>query len=142
MMPFMSLFSRVFGAPTEASLGARGERAAERHLRRIGYHILERGCRSKVGEIDLVALVGDTVVLVEVKTRRSDERGTPAEAVGKVKQRRLTQAALGYLKARKLLEHRARFDVVAIMWPKGDRRPRIDHFQNAFEPTGFGQFFS
>lgn len=136
------LVARIIGRESDNSLGMRGERAAARYLRRQGYRILERGCRSKVGEIDLVALDGDTIVLVEVKTRRSAERGTPAEAVGYVKQRRLTRAALGYLKARSLLEQRARFDVVAVTWPADAKRPVIDHFRSAFEPTAVGQFFS
>jgi putative endonuclease len=138
----MGLLARIFGKRDGGSLGRRGERAAERFLRGKGYRILDRGCRSRVGEIDLVALEGRTIVLVEVKTRRSGEGGTPAEAVGQEKQRRLTRAALGYLKARNLLEQRARFDVVAVTWPEGSRRPVIDHFQNAFEPSGTGQFFS
>lgn len=138
----MGLFARIFGRSREGSLGKRGERAAARYLRAKGYRILDRGCRSRVGEIDLVALEGDTIVLVEVKTRRSGEFGTPAEAVGRLKQRRLTRAGLGYLKARNLLEQRARFDVVAVTWPEGDRRPVIDHVPNAFEPCGIGQFFS
>lgn len=138
----MGLLARLFGERTDGSLGSRGERAAARFLRGKGYRILERGCRSRVGEIDLVALEGRTIVLVEVKTRRSDKGGTPAEAVGHEKQRRLTRAALGYLKARNLLEQRARFDVVAVTWPEGSRRPVIDHFQNAFESQGTGQFFS
>jgi putative endonuclease len=138
----MGFLERIFGRGKDGPLGSRGERAAERFLRQRGYQILERGCRSKLGEIDLVALEGDTIVLVEVKTRRSDESGTPAEAVGPMKQRRLTRAALGYLKARNLLEQRARFDVVAVTWPDGDRKPVIEHFPNAFEPTGIGQFFS
>jgi putative endonuclease len=111
-------------------------------LKRRGYTILDHGCRSKVGELDLVALDGQTVVLVEVKARRTGEHGSPAEAVGPAKQRRLTRAALAYLKARNLLEQRARFDVVAVTWSDGQSRPRIDHFQNAFEPAGTGQFFS
>jgi putative endonuclease len=137
----MGFLSRIFGRRTGGSLGSRGERVAERFLRGKGYRILDRGCRSRVGEIDLVALDGETIVLVEVKTRRRGDGGAAAEAVGPVKQRRLTRAALGYLKARNLLEVRARFDVVAVTWPEDDRQPVIDHFPNAFEPGGSGQFF-
>ena len=54
----------------------------------------------------------------------------------------MTQAALGYLKANRLLEYSARFDVVAITWPADSRKPKIEHFRNAFAPVGSGQFFS
>jgi len=89
-----------------------------------------------------VAVDGRTVVFVEVKTRRSHTAGSPAEAVGPEKQRRLTRAALVFLKAHGLLEHASRFDVVAVTWPKETRRPTIEHFRNAFAAVGRGQMFS
>lgn len=138
----MGVLARLFDRADDGSLGSRGEKAAARYLKRQGYRIVDRGCRLKVGEIDLVALDGETVVLVEVKTRRSNHRGMPSEAVDPVKQRRLTRAGLVYLKSRNLLEQRARFDVVAVIWPDGDRHAIIEHMQNAFEPPGSGQFFS
>lgn len=119
-------------------LGDRGERAAACYLRQQGFRILVRGYRTALGEIDLIARDGDTVVFVEVKARR---RGEPAEAVTLEKQRRLTLAALQFLKKNKLLEHPARFDVVTVVWPDDRRPPTIEHFRNAFEPPGRGQFF-
>jgi len=119
-----------------ASLGQRGERAAARHLKRKGYRIVARGARSGLGELDLVAVDGRTVVFVEVKTRGSQDGGHPSEAVDAAKQRRLTRLALGFLKRRGLLECSARFDIVAVTWPAGQRRPTIEHFPNAFEATG------
>jgi len=124
------------------SLGQRGERAAERFLRRKGYKIVARRERGRLGELDLVAVDGRTVVFIEVKTRTSHSAGHPAEAVGADKQQRLTRLALGYLKRHGLLEHKARFDVVAVTWPDDARHPHIDHFQNAFEAVGRGQMFS
>ena len=126
----------------EKTLGGRGEAAAARHLKRLGYRIAARGDRSKLGEIDLVAVDGRTVVFVEVKTRQSDEEGHPAEAVNPAKQRRLTQLAVTFLKRHGLLEYPARFDVVAVTWPEGSRRPAIEHFKNAFEAVGRGEFYS
>ncbi|MBX7166761.1 MAG: YraN family protein [Pirellulales bacterium] len=122
-------------------LGRRGERAAARYLRRLGYKIVAQGDRSRPGELDLVAVDGRTVVFVEVKTRSSHRRGHPAEAVGPEKQRRLARLALVYLKAHGLLACAARFDVVAVTWPAG-RRPSIEHFRNAFSPPGRGQLYS
>ena len=124
------------------SLGQRGEDAAARFLRRLGYKIVGRGDRDKLGELDIVAVDHRTVVFVEVKTRQSPDLGPPEEAVDLRKQRRLTRLALGYLRRHGLLEHAARFDVVALTWPPDERRPHIEHFINAFEATDRGQMFS
>src|SRR5215210_5904700 len=114
-------------------LGDRGEREAARFLRRQGFRILVRGYRAPQGEIDLIARDGGTLVFIEVKSRR---RGTPAEAVTPEKQKRLTLAALHFLKRHGLLEQRCRFDVVAIVWPEGRATPEIEHFPAAFEAVG------
>ena len=119
-------------------LGDRGERAAARFLRKRGMRILRRGYRTDHGEIDLIARDGDTLVFVEVKARR---RGQPAEAVTTEKQRRLTLAALHFLKRYGLLETRTRFDVVAILWPDDGAEPEIEHIRDAFEARGRGQLF-
>jgi putative endonuclease len=124
------------------SLGQRGEAAAARYLKRIGYRILARHVDLPLGELDIIAVDGRTIVFVEVKTRTSDGAGRPAEAIDSRKEQRMTQAALAYLKRNGLLRHAARFDVVAVNWPKSSRRPLIEHYQNAFSPVGAGQFFS
>lgn len=123
-------------------LGRRGEIAAVRFLRKLGYIVIATSDRHLLGELDMVAVDGRTIVFVEVKTRRSHDKGHPAEAVDANKQRQLTRLALAFLRRHDLLEHAARFDVVAITWPKEQRKPTIEHFQNAFEPTGKGQMFS
>ncbi len=119
-------------------LGDRGEREAARFLRRAGLKVLLRGYRTSEGEIDLIARDGETLVFVEVKSRRA---GSPAEAVTPEKQRRLTLAALHFLKRHHLLEQRCRFDVVAIVWPEGRHPASIEHLRNAFEAVGRGQMF-
>mgnify|MGYP002628066016 FL=1 len=103
--------------------------------------ILARQFSTKWGELDLICLDGDTVVFVEVKTRKSDEYGHPTEAVTKKKQQNLTKAALYWLKKKGLLEHRARFDVVSVVWPEGAKTPTIEHFINAFDAADLGQMF-
>lgn len=123
-------------------LGSRGERRAATFLAKNGMQILARRVANQFGEIDLVTLEGDTVVFVEVRTRQSWDTGHPAESVTPVKQRRLTRAALAFLKQNGLLEHRSRFDVVAVTWPGGEQSPQIDHYKNAFEPAEKGQFFA
>lgn len=99
--------------------------------------VVERGLRLPSGELDLIAFDGETLVFVEVKTRRSTSRGTPALAVDRKKQARMTRAAVHYLKSRKLMGRRARFDVVAIVWPDGGSEPKIEHLRNAFEARDF-----
>jgi putative endonuclease len=123
-------------------LGNRGERAAIRFLRKQGYRILHRQYRNRIGEIDIVAKDGNGIVFVEVKTRTSVAAGNPVEAVTLSKQKQLTKLALSYLKRYGLLEHAARFDVIAIVWPKDAAKPEITHYCNAFEPVGSGQMFS
>lgn len=125
----------------EESLGRKGEAAAARFLRRSGYRILARGDALLGGEIDLVALDGRAVVFVEVKTRRAAEAGHPAEAVDADKQRRLTRVAVLWLRRHHMLDRPARFDVVAVTWPEDARKPRIEHFRNAFEASGLDQFY-
>jgi putative endonuclease len=123
-------------------LGRRGEDAAARYLRKCGYAIVAKGHRDNVGELDLVAVDGRTVVFIEVKTRASHDAGHPADAVDLAKQRRLTRLALSYMKRHDLLECAARFDVVAVTWPDGRGKPKIEHFQNAFEAVGMDGLFS
>jgi len=134
-----SWLSQQFGP---RSLGERGERYAARYLRRLGYHIVGQRVDMGAGELDIVAVDGRTVVFVEVKTRTSDAAGTPTDAIDDPRQHRLTRAALAYLKSHGLLEHAARFDVVAVTWPDGVRIPNIEHIRDAFPATGRGQFFS
>ena len=123
-------------------LGSRGERRAASYLAKHGFQVVARGVTNQFGEIDLVTLDGDTIVFVEVRTRRSLDAGHPAESVTPEKQARLTRAALAFLKQKKLLDRRSRFDVVALLWPDGVREPQIEHYKNAFEPAGHGQFYS
>lgn len=132
---------RLAGWRREKSLGERGEDAAARYLKRRGYIIVARGARDDLGELDLVAVDGRTLVFVEVKTRRNLDTGHPADAVDDRKQQRLTRLALAYLKRHDLLGAQARFDVVAITWPEGKQTPQIEHFINAFEAAGAGQMF-
>ena len=117
-------------------LGDRGERAAARHLRGRGMRVITRGYRTAGGEIDLIAREGRTLVFVEVKTRR---QGNPAEAVTPDKQRRITLAALHFLRRHHLQDYPCRFDVVTVLWPDDGRPPTISHITNAFEPPGRAQ---
>src|SRR5260370_13693920 len=76
--------------------GRRGENLAARHLRRRGYRILVRNFRAAGAEIDLVAMVRETLVFVEVKARQGTSMGEPAQAVGERKRERILRAAAVY----------------------------------------------
>src|SRR4051794_28103460 len=139
LTPIRERFQSLF---TRQPLGRRGEDAAARHLKKLGYTIVARGQRDNIGEIDLIAVDGRTIVFIEVKTRTSHDAGHPADAVDDKKQQRLTRLALSYMKRHDLLECSARFDVVAVTWPNAQGQPVIEHFQNAFETVGFDGMFS
>lgn len=111
--------------------GRQGEDLAAAWLAEAGYRIIERNYRCLFGEIDIVAQDGDTLVFVEVKSRRSGAFGAPELAVGIEKQRKISRISLHYL-AEKGWSHRpARYDVVAVrLQPEG---PRIELIRNAFE---------
>jgi putative endonuclease len=122
--------------------GTRSERAAARYLRWQGFRIVARNVFTPHGEIDLVALDGQTVVFVEVRSTESEDTARPAESVDGKKQSRLTEAALDFLRRRRLLDHSARFDVLILAWPAGQREPMIEHYRQAFEAAGRWQMYS
>jgi putative endonuclease len=122
--------------------GTRSERAAARFLRRLGYRILARNYSCPHGELDLIALEGRCLVFVEVRSTGSDDLDRPAASVDDAKQRRLTRLALYYLQEHRLLDYAARFDVLALSWPDGQREPRIVHYRQAFEAIGRFQMYS
>lgn len=124
------------------SLGNRGEIVAARFLERLGYRIIERQLRNKFGELDLVAIHDDVVVFVEVKTRSTLAAGHPTEAITPAKQRKITRSALAYLKQRRWLERRVRFDVIAVVWSGNEALPETQHYVGAFESGDTGQMYS
>jgi putative endonuclease len=117
-------------------LGRKGEHRAAAFLKKKGLRIVGRGVANRCGEIDLIALDGETIVFVEVRTRQSLDAGHPAESVTVEKQAKVTRAAVSYLKSNRLLNRHCRFDVVALVWPEGAREPKIEHYQSAFEAVG------
>src|SRR3954453_21449454 len=115
-------------------LGGRGENMAAKYLRNQGYKIIERNFRCAIGEIDIIARDGKTLVFAEVKTRVSDDPATPEEQVNSNKQHQITKAARFFLSRYGTPQPAARFDVIAIVWPQG-RDPQIRHVTDAFEAT-------
>ena len=116
---------------TSKAVGILGERLAFSYLRKRGYKILLANYVSPVGEIDLVARDGSSLVFVEVKTRRSEAMGVPAESVTFRKRRQIVKAAQYYLKEYNLFDRDCRFDVVSI-YLFSETEPRIELIQNAF----------
>ena len=114
-------------------LGRQGEREAARFLRRRSLRIVERNYRCPVGEIDLIAVDGDTLVFVEVKTRRSDRWQDPVDTVTAVKWSKVERAARYYLAGRRESDRPYRFDMVTVVWPSRGR-PIIEHLEDAFVP--------
>src|SRR3954454_7094894 len=113
------------------TLGKLGEDLACEELRRRGYAILARRYRRRGGELDIVARDGQTVVFVEVKTREGCEYGAGADAVTRIKRRRMASVALDYMARNNLVECACRFDVVSI--DVKEEQPRIELYQNAFD---------
>ena len=123
--------------------GTRSERAAARFLqRKLGYRILRRNFSCSRGELDLIALDGQCLVFVEVRSTEGEDSTRPAESVDLLKQRRLTELALIFLQRHGLLGRSARFDVVAVSWPPDQREPRIEHHADAFQPTSRFQMYT
>jgi len=134
----MRILSRVlalFGGrqlPPHLRVGVMGEAAARKHLKRQGMKFLTANFRTGRGEIDLVFRDRDCLVFVEVKTRSSEEWGRPAAAVDRERRRRLSRAALDYLRLLKNPLVKLRFDIVEVLVDT-DQVREIRHLPNAFE---------
>lgn len=134
----MKLWSRAKAFFTRPQLplhlrhGAQGERAAKKHLRRLGLKFLASNFRSERGEIDLIFRDQDCLVFIEVKTRSSEDWTRPAAAVNAQKRRHLSQCGLDYLKLLKRPQVKIRFDVVEVLLADGVVR-EIRHLPNTFQ---------
>jgi len=111
--------------------GELGERAARKHLKRLGLKCLTANFRTPRGEIDLVCRERDCLVFVEVKTRSSEEWTRPAAAVDRERRQRLTRAGLDYLRLLKNPGVKVRFDIVEVLL-EDSRVREVRHLPNAF----------
>lgn len=112
-------------------LGNQGEEIAVQYLTDKGYEILERNWRNIHKEIDIIAKDGKVLVIVEVKTRQTDEYGNPDFAVTRRKQRMLIAAANAYI-SKNNIDVETRFDIISIFFRDGE--PIIEHIEDAFLP--------
>ena len=111
-------------------LGKWGEDLAASYLERLGYTILERDWKSGHRDLDIIAQEGDTVVFVEVKTRRNRDFTDPEMAVDYQKIRHLQQAANHYIKFRHI-DNDIRFDIITVVGTMNET-PSIEHIKDAF----------
>lgn len=127
------LKSRLAGPakPEHLRRGVLGERAAKRHLRRLGLKFLTANFRSSRGEIDLIFRDHDCLVFVEVKTRSSEDWVRPAAAVNAHKRRLLSQTALDYLRRLNNPPVKMRFDIVEVLLRDG-AVGEVRHLPNTF----------
>ncbi len=114
--------------------GDLGEDAAARHLESRGFRVLDRNWRYRQWELDLVCRDRDTIVFVEVKTRRAGSMGSPGDALTAKKRARLVKAAGQYLTTNNLWDAPCRFDLAAVT--DNGTSMDVDHVENAFDLTG------
>ena len=120
--------------------GNRGEELACEILEREGYEILAAKYRYARGELDLVAMEGEILAFIEVKTRRPGSPGTPAEAVDRRKRSRMVGAARHFLYTHRITDRQCRFDVLSIIADEGGRLVRYELLRDAFWVKGGGCF--
>ena len=112
-------------------LGRRGEELALKKIKRLGYRCIARNYRCALGEVDLIAKDGDTLVFIETKTRKGASLAYAKEAIDARKRRQLSRVALAFMKANNCCEVKSRFDVVAVSL-QGNQE-RIEVIKDAFE---------
>jgi putative endonuclease len=124
------LSSEVVAMRASDALGAYGERVAAAHLVGVGMSIVERNWRCDIGEIDIVARDGDTLVVCEVKTRRGAEFGSPLEKVTSDKAERLLRLAACWIAEKGLHPPDVRIDIVGVL--RARRGPaQVEHVRGA-----------
>jgi putative endonuclease len=129
----MNLLQRLIKPvlPVNLQHGQLGELAAKRHLKKLGFKFLLANYSSERGEVDLIFRDRDCLVFVEVKARSSELWTRPAASVNKEKRRRLSRAALDYLRLLKNPAVKFRFDVVEVLLEDGTVH-EVRHLPNTF----------
>ena len=130
----MGLLSKVIPSKRRGDLG---EDAAARYLESRGFRVLERNWRFRQWELDLICRDGDTVVFVEVKTRRAGSMATPADALDRKKRERLVKAASQYLTRHDLWDEPCRFDLAGVV--DTGTSMDVEYFENAFDLSDIGE---
>ena len=138
-MRLSELWNRLRGrreperGPRSARVGAWGEERAAEYLEAHGYTVIGRNVRpDRRDELDIVARIGETLVFVEVKTRRREAFGRPMRAVDRGKRHALNRAAAAYLRKAGFPKLYYRFDVIEVLGQPEDGEPLIRHLDDAF----------
>ncbi len=120
---------------TAVSIGVLGEEAAALALRKKGYKIIERNYRSKMGEIDIIAKDGQYTCFVEVRLRKNNSFGSPADSINEGKRQRIIRTAQLYAIEKGIFDTPMRFDVVlinAVAEENGLKNVRLEIIKDAF----------
>lgn len=120
-----------------AAKGARGEDFAAERLTALGYRVVDRNYHSRYGEVDIIAVKGDVICFVEVKTRRGDAMVSGAQAVSRSKQRKIITTALQYLQRHPEYDLQPRFDVFSVVTAGEGKAPEYDYLMGAFDGEAY-----
>ena len=120
-------------SPKRKLLGNWGEQRAARFLQQQGYQILEQNYHCPWGEVDIVAQQDDCLVFIEVRTRKGESFGTPAESATSDKRERLIATAETYLQSLEAQPKEWRIDVITLIVTAHTRRAKLEHYVNAVE---------
>ncbi|HUU52902.1 MAG TPA: YraN family protein [Candidatus Heimdallarchaeota archaeon] len=112
-------------------LGRSGEDVATEYLKKKKYKIVDKGFRFLRGEIDIIAYDDETLVFVEVKTRKSTRFNQPEESVTPAKRKQLRRVAQGYLLRNHIQDVECRFDVLSLTFDELEGYT-VKHFTDAF----------
>ena len=120
---------------TNKEFGAFGETTAADYLKKRKYKILDKNYKYKLGEIDIIALDGEEIAFIEVKTRSADPYLSGMYAVDSKKQFHIMRAASRYMSENKC-RLQPRFDVIEVELDRSNGKlKKINHFKNAFSQT-------
>ncbi|MDD2251529.1 MAG: YraN family protein [Dehalococcoidales bacterium] len=123
---------------TSKQTGDIAEKIAAHYLSKKGYRILQTNYRNSIGEIDIVARHGHTLVFVEVRSKTGTSFGLPLESINRAKSTRLIKVAEGYLNEYPASPEDWRIDVIGIVFEQPRQVESITHIPGAVErPDGF-----
>ncbi|MDO5518365.1 MAG: YraN family protein [Clostridium sp.] len=113
-------------------IGSYSEKLAQTFLKNHGYTILDCNFRNHLGEIDIICKKDSILVIIEVKSRYSDQYGTPRESVTYSKQKSIIKVAKSYILYKHMYNTNVRFDVIEVYLNNNDNFFIINHIKDAF----------
>lgn len=113
-------------------IGQVGEDQATYYLQEKGYQIIERNWRSRLGELDIIALEQNELIIVEVRTTTQTRFGFGYQSVDIRKQQKVRRLAVQYAQHKKLTHLNIRCDVISVLWDQKQNQFQLDHIHGAF----------